>query len=66
MYGFDIYAGIDAYSRYIVWFYVGVSANTSYDILAQYLQIVKSQGDISLTIRADRGTETPLLAGAHY
>ncbi len=37
MYGFDIYAGIDAYSRYIVWFYVGVSANTSYDVLAQYL-----------------------------
>ncbi|KAI9882169.1 MAG: hypothetical protein M1823_006084, partial [Watsoniomyces obsoletus] len=28
-YGIEIYAAIDAYSRYIVWIYVGVSARTS-------------------------------------
>src|SRR6266566_5045305 len=33
-YRFDVYAGIDVYSRFILWFYVGVSANTAYNALA--------------------------------
>ena len=35
--GFEVYAGIDEYSRFITWFYVGVKANTSLSVLAQYI-----------------------------
>jgi len=38
--GFGVYAGIDAYSRFITWFYVGIAANTSWNVLSQYLYIV--------------------------
>ena len=65
-YGFSVYGGIDAYSRFVVWLYVGVSANTARNVLAQYLAIVKAAGYIPEQIRADRGVETPLVAGAHY
>ncbi|HEU0046538.1 MAG TPA: hypothetical protein VFQ43_02885 [Nitrososphaera sp.] len=33
--GIELYAGIDAYSRYITWFYCGVSAKTSWNVYKQ-------------------------------
>ena len=64
-FGIEIYAAIDAYSRYIVWFYVGVSARTSISVLKQYLTTVEDLQQMPLILRSDRGGETPLCANAH-
>src|SRR6266566_4553639 len=65
-YGFEIYAGIDAYSRFIPWFYVGVCSGTAWNVFAQYINVVANGGYLPLLLSADRGSETPLVAGAHY
>ena len=38
--GFEIYAGIDAYSRFIVTLYVGTSNSTGRSVIGQYVQLV--------------------------
>lgn len=65
-YGIECYAGIDAYSRFIMWFYCGISATTARVVLAQYIKMVEQYKYIPLLMRADRGRETGLIAGAHY
>lgn len=65
-YGFEIYAGIDAYSRYIPWFTVSFSTHTSIGVGLQYLSIIRTLGFAPRIIRADRGKETPILAGLHW
>ena len=65
-YGFEIYAAIDAYSRYIVWVYVGISARTSVSVLRQYLDTIQDIQVMPSIIRSDRGVETPLCANAHF
>jgi hypothetical protein len=65
-FGIEIYAGIDAYSRYIVWFYVGVSARTARNVFAQYVKVLSEYGFMPLALRSDYGVETTLLAGTHY
>ncbi|KAK4119873.1 hypothetical protein N657DRAFT_242859 [Parathielavia appendiculata] len=65
-FGFEVYAGIDAYSRYIVWCYVGISALTARSIFAQYLWVVSQYGFLPMVIRADRGKETTMVAAAHF
>lgn len=65
-YGIEIYAAIDAYSRYILWIYVGITSRTAVSVLRQFLeavQVVKHQPRI---VRSDRGTETVLLAEAQH
>jgi hypothetical protein len=64
--GIEIYAAIDAYSRNIVWIYVGISNRTSYSVLCQYLITTSTTGFHPRIIRSDRGKETPLCAEAHY
>ena len=64
--GIEIYTAIDAYSRYIVWIYIGVSNQTAVSIAQQYLQTVKTQNLLPQVIHTDRGVETPLMAAAHY
>lgn len=64
--GIEIYAAIDAYSRYIVWIYVGISNHIAMSIAQKYLQTVKSQNILPRIIRSDRGVETPLMAAIHY
>jgi hypothetical protein len=64
-YGIEIYAAIDAYSRYVVWIYVGVSGMTAVSVVRQYLNAVKNIGYHSQVIRSDHGLETALIAGAH-
>lgn len=64
--GFEVYAAIDAYSRYIIWLYTGVSARTSISVLRQYLDTVQDFQFMPCIIRSDRGGETPLCANAHY
>jgi hypothetical protein len=65
-YGFEIYACIDAYSRYIVWIYVGISAGTAVSVGQQYLNAVRETGVIPHYIRSDCGKETSQLAYAHF
>jgi hypothetical protein len=43
-YGIEIYAAIDAYSRYVVWIYVGVSGMIAVSVVRQYLNTVKNIG----------------------
>lgn len=64
--GIEIYASIDAYSRFITWFYVGISSGTSRSVLAQYLDVLSQRKTMPNIIRSDRGGETILMAGAHY
>jgi len=65
LFGIEIYAGVDAYSRYITWIYVGVSARTAVSVLRGYLDTVESCGFLPLMIRSDRGSETPMMAEYH-
>jgi hypothetical protein len=65
-YGFEIYACIDAYARYIVWVYVGISAGTAVSVGQQYLNAVRETGVIPHYIRSDCGKETSQLAYAHF
>jgi hypothetical protein len=65
-YGIEIYAGIDAYSRYIVWCYVGNSALTTRSIFAQYLKVISHFNFLPMVMRSDRGKETTMVAAAHF
>jgi Clr5 domain len=65
-YGIEVYAAIDAYSRFIVWIYIGISARTAISVLRQYLDTIEVLGQHPRFVRSDHGTETVLLASAHY
>jgi hypothetical protein len=65
-YGFGVYGGIDAYSRFIPWFHVGPASCTAWDIFVQYVNVISQYGYIPLVLRADRGVETPMVAAIHY
>lgn len=65
-YGIEVYAAIDAYSRYIIWIYVGISARTAVSVLRQYLNTVEVLGQHPRFVRSDHGGETVLLADAHH
>jgi hypothetical protein len=65
-FGIEIYACIDAYSRYIIWIYAGITGRTAVSVATQYLLEVKESGIIPVLIRSDRGLETPMAADLHY
>ena len=65
-YGIEIYAGIDTYSRYIVWIYVGITCRTAVSVLRQFLDVIEVLKQQPRFIRSDRGTETILMASAHH
>lgn len=65
-FGFEIYAAIDAYSRCIIWIYVGVQGRVSLSIVQQFLRVVLEKGFIPYIVRSDRGKETPLAAEVHF
>lgn len=65
-YGIQIYACIDAYSRYVMWAYVGISAGTSLSVLHQYLFTVDELGYVPQFIRSDCGVETGQISYAHF
>ena len=66
MFEFEIYRAVDAYSWYIVWIYVEVSAHISISCLQQFLNTVKNTDKISRIIRSDCRVKTGLLAAAHH
>lgn len=65
-YGIQIYACIDAYSRCIIWIYVGISNRTQVSVVRQYFDTVQKNGFQPAIVRSDRGTETSMLANAHW
>lgn len=64
--GIDIYGAIDGYSRRIIWLWVGPSALSQVCVAKQYLKAIQGYGFRPRFIRSDRGTETALMADAHY
>lgn len=61
-FGFAIHAGIDGYSRKILWLEVERSNNDPKLIARYFLQAVKNNGEIVPTIlRSDRGTENTIV-----
>jgi hypothetical protein len=65
-YGIEIYAGIDAYSRRVIWSYCGNSNRTQASVARQYLEAVARRGIRPRFLRSDKGSETPLVADAQY
>ncbi|KAL4933488.1 uncharacterized protein BDV17DRAFT_252101, partial [Aspergillus undulatus] len=65
-YGIEIYAAIDAYSRYVIWIYVGISSRTAVSVLRQFLDTLQITQQQPRFVRSDRGTETVLLAEAQH
>jgi hypothetical protein len=65
-YGIQIYAAVDAYSRKIIWFYVGNSNRTAISVVNQYFNAVQVTGIYPRFIRTNKGTETVLLADLHF
>jgi len=64
--GFQIYAAIDAYSRFVIWVYVGISSHTAKSVLRQYVNAVAQKKVVPHILRSDRGVETTMIAAAHY
>jgi hypothetical protein len=65
-FGIKIYRYIDAYSRKIIWFYVGSSNRTQVSVLRQYLYTVKVVGYYFNFIRSNKEREILIMADAHY
>ena len=65
MYGIEMYGAIDAYSRYVLWIYVGISSRTQVSVVSPILDCVEELEYQSCFVRSDRGDETPLIADAH-
>lgn len=64
-FGFQIYGSIDAYSRCIMWCFVGHSNRTAVSVASQYLEAIQRIGFIPKLIRSDKGTETILVCYYH-
>ena len=54
-FGFEIYGAIDAYSRYIVWCYVGISNRTAVSVNKQYLRLLRNTLHMPKLICSDKG-----------
>ena len=65
-YGIQIYAAIDAYSRHIIWVYIGVSARTMISVFRQFASALKIRKVAPQLVRADKGKETLMAADAQY
>ena len=63
--GFEIYAGIDAFSCYVPWLYVGTTCCTNVSVTCQYLNTVKELRVCPQILWSDRGKETSMIADAH-
>ena len=61
----EIYGGIDAYSLYVPWIYVGISNRKPVSVALQYAQVVENFGRHLAVIRTDRGGETTMLGEVH-
>lgn len=65
-FGIEVNASIDAYSCYVIWIYVGISACKQVSVVRQYLDTVQTVHVLPKKLQSDHGTETGLLGGAHF
>lgn len=65
-FGIEIYAGVDVYSRRIMWMYVGNSNRRQVSILRQMVLVLETNNKCPKFWRSDRGNEVLLLADSHY
>lgn len=65
LFGIQIYACIDVYSRCIIWAYIGTMAKTVFSMFCQYLTTVHELGRTLQLMRADHRVETPMMVDAH-
>ncbi|KAI5789647.1 hypothetical protein DFH27DRAFT_486409 [Peziza echinospora] len=63
-FGFQIYASIDAYSRKIIWCYVGHSNRTAVSVNKQFLVAIRLLNLFPKLVRSDMGGETVLLCNS--
>jgi hypothetical protein len=66
LFGFEVYAAIDGYSRFIVWLYVGVSARTETSVGHQYLTTCGTLGYLPRVVRSDLGSEICFMGDSHW
>jgi hypothetical protein len=64
--GIQIYFAVDAYSRFIIWWYVGIENRTRLSVAKQYLETLRKVNTLAKTIQSDRGGEVPIAANVHY
>jgi len=62
---FEIYGCIDAYSRYIIWCFMGHYNRTQISVSKYYLETLCTMGNFSKLIRSDMGRELALLCASH-
>lgn len=62
-YGFPIHAGVDGYSRKVMWIELARSNNHPEITARYYLECVKEHGVCPLQTRTDYGTENGIIAG---
>jgi len=65
-YGIEVYACIDAYSRYVIWVFIGASNATATSCFVQFLQVLEDMKIQPTFLRTDRGGETSMMAQAHF
>jgi hypothetical protein len=65
-FGIDIYGAIDGYSRKLIWLYVGVINRTQISVAKQFLKVIEANDIRPRYIRADRGSEVPMLLDIQY
>jgi hypothetical protein len=63
-FGIQIYAGIDVYSRKIIWTYCGRSNRSNISVAWQYIHAIDQLGFRPQFLRTDRGSETSFLRRA--
>ena len=63
-FGIQIYAGIDVYSRKIIWTYCGRSNRSNISVAWQYVHAIDQLGFRPQFLRTDRGSETSFLRRA--
>lgn len=64
--GIGLYAGLDAYARYITWIYVGISNRTGISVMRQYLDTLEETKTCPQVLRSDKGVETTMIATVHH
>jgi hypothetical protein len=65
-FGIQIYGAVDAYSRKILWWYVGNSNKTQISVVRQFINAVRVVGRVPNYLRTDIGTECAMLADCQF
>ena len=60
---FCIHGCVDGFSRKIIWLFVGSTNDDPLIIASYYLKLVKENRVVPRLVRADRGSESSVLAG---